>query len=348
MGLLGALALSSSTTFAAVNKTTEESTGKELFNQNCASCHSTNGTGGIGLPLSKPSIIQSLTNDYIAFTIRSGRPGRLMPAFSKLNDNQVEAIVKYMRTWGKLKLITDKSAGATGSPKKGKKLYTDLCMSCHGEKLAGSVEGTGVTFSRERSLSIMPPALNNPAFQDAISDRALLHIIQEGREGTPMPSFKKVVSHQQTHDLISYIRSQRINVAPKEDSDESFTLFSDSPYSFDETVKLIRETIHANNYRVFPERYLEQGLTDEFSVNKKQIIIRFCNFNKLYAALKIEPRLGTILPCKVTVVEKEDGSTQIIYANVKALSKLFNNDQLEQAFQEIEESYNDILEEVTL
>jgi cytochrome c oxidase cbb3-type subunit 3 len=336
------LAFFSASAFADIDE------GRELFYQHCVNCHGVNGAGSIGLPLSRPSIIKSLTNDYIRYTIREGRPGRLMPAFTTLEESQVDSIVEYMRSWGEVELIADQAAGFKGDPAKGAVLYEEKCSTCHGDNLAGSEEGTGVTFSRKRSLSIMPPALNNSAFQDAISDRALLHVIQEGREGTPMHAFRKKLSHKETHHLIAYIRSQRKEKTSLAETDKNFTLFMDSPYSFDETVKRIREIVSANNFRVFPERYLEQGLTDEFSVNKRQIIIRFCNFNKLFDALKIEPRLGTILPCKVTVIEKEDGSVQLVYANVSALATLFNNDRLSEAFEEIEQSYNDILDEVTL
>ena len=321
--------------------------GEQLFQEHCASCHGTEGKGSIGLPLSKTSVIESLTDDYIRYTIRAGRPGRLMPAFTTLTDAQVEAITQYMRSWGKENLIVDRAEGFSGDPKKGEALYQQNCEKCHGESLGGSDEGTGVTFSRKRKLEIMASALNNPGFLDAISDRALLHVIQQGRADTPMPSFKDKLSHEDTHHLISYIRSKK-KIVRKDQATDNFTLVKLSPYGFDETVKLIQETVRSNNFRVFPNRFLEQGLADEFSVNKRQVIIRFCNFNKLFAALKIEPRLGTILPCKITIVEKKDGSVELLYTNVKAIAKIFNNDLLVEAFQDIEDSYNDILDEVTL
>lgn len=323
--------------------------GEWLFNAHCASCHGVKGVGGIGLPLSKPSVIKSLTDDYIRYTIRVGRPGRLMPSFSlSLNDTQINAIIRYMRSWGAVDLVEDKAINVKGDVNIGKHLYQEKCARCHGENMEGSKEGTGVTFSRHRALPIMPPALNNPAFQEAISDQALLHVIQEGREGTPMPAFKQQLSQEDTHHLIAYVRSKKKEHKEARLPDEPLTFFVDSPLSFEDTVKRIQETVRSNNFRVFPKRFLQQGLTDEFSVNKRQVIIRFCNFNKLYGALKIEPRLGTILPCKITVIEKPDGTVQLVYANIKMLSTLFNNDRLIEVFQEIEKSYNDIVDEVTL
>ncbi|MEE9310395.1 MAG: DUF302 domain-containing protein [Cocleimonas sp.] len=135
---------------------------------------------------------------------------------------------------------------------------------------------------------------------------------------------------------------------PTTPTKEALTIIVDSPYAFEETVKRLQETIRSYNYRVFPNRFLEQGLTNKFSVNQKQVVVRFCNFNMLYKSLKDEPRLGIILPCKITVIEKENGTVQLLYANINVLSKLFHNDKLKKAAIQIEESYSDIIDEVTL
>lgn len=126
------------------------------------------------------------------------------------------------------------------------------------------------------------------------------------------------------------------------------TLVRDSPYSFEETLESLRNTIRAHNFRVFPDRYLEQGLTDEFSVNERQVSVRFCNFHDLYEALQIEPQIGVVLPCTITVVEQEDGSVQLLTANVQAMMTVFDNEKLEKAFRGIEAKYEAILDEVTL
>lgn len=121
----------------------------------------------------------------------------------------------------------------------------------------------------------------------------------------------------------------------------------DAPYSFEETVAALRETIEAHNFRTFPDRFLEQGLTDEFSVNQRQLSIRFCNFSQLYQALQLEPRLGVLLPCAITVVEHENGDVQLIAANIEAIAEIFDNDQLSGLMAQLQQSYDDILEEVT-
>ncbi|QTR50238.1 DUF302 domain-containing protein [Candidatus Thiothrix anitrata] len=131
-------------------------------------------------------------------------------------------------------------------------------------------------------------------------------------------------------------------------SDLKLTLVQESPYSFEETLDALRKAILANNFRVFPDRYLEEGLTDEFSVNPKQVSVRFCNFNDLHEALQIEPQAGVLLPCTITVVEDEVGKVTLVTGNVKAMLTLFDNPRLTAAFQDLEDKYQAIIDEVTL
>lgn len=323
--------------------------GKALFQQHCVACHGESGKGGIGLPLSNPAVMQSLTDEYLRKTIRAGRPGRIMPAFEQLSAAEVDALVTYLRTWGESK-VEELTIPMLGDAARGKPLFEQHCASCHGSDLSGGTEGTGVTFSRKRELSIMPPALNNEGFLQAASDSMLRYIIQHGREGTPMPGFKDKLEQTQVDDIISYVRASETShgKASAATGGEALTVVYDMSGTFEETVDRVREAIRSNNFRVFPDRFVEEGLTDEFSVNKRQISLRFCNFNQLYEALKLEPRLGVILPCTLTVIEREDGSVKLVAANVEVLAKLFNNDQLDEAFSHIKASYDTILDEVTL
>jgi cytochrome c oxidase cbb3-type subunit 3 len=318
--------------------------GQEQYTMHCSGCHGVEGKGGTGLPLSTPSVISTLTDDYIRKTIKYGRPGRIMPAFAHLSEKDVEGIVRYVRTWGESTVPAGYEKIA-GNPDSGQPLYQAHCANCHGDDLIGG-DGTGITFSRPREHSIMPPALNNQGFLHSVSDNMLKHIIQKGRAGTPMPAFETTLNEQEINDVVAYIRAFE-EVEQQDDEEIPPVLTYSVDTGFDETVARIREVLSASNYRVFPDRYLEQGLTDEFSVNKRQKVIRFCNFEKLYEAIRIEPRLGTVLPCKMTIIENEQGEVKILTANIRAQSKLFNNKKLDWVAAEVEKSYAEVLEEVT-
>jgi cytochrome c oxidase cbb3-type subunit 3 len=93
--------------------------------------------------------------------------------------------------------------------------------------------------------------------------------------------------------------------------------------------------------------FLEHGLVEAGKENKNQVVLHFCNFGFLFEALAIDPRIGIFLPCRVTVVEK-DGKVSVSTINPKRLSKLFNNDELNESCNEMYEVYSGLLEDATL
>ncbi|MCB1787886.1 MAG: DUF302 domain-containing protein, partial [Gammaproteobacteria bacterium] len=84
------------------------------------------------------------------------------------------------------------------------------------------------------------------------------------------------------------------------------------------------------------------------SVNTRQVGVRFCNFNVLYGMLKIEPRLGIVLPCRITIMERADGQVVLVVPNLRVVSRWFNNDELVELWDRMEETFVSIIDEVTL
>jgi cytochrome c oxidase cbb3-type subunit 3 len=123
--------------------------GARLFARNCAACHGEKGTGGIGVPLALPSFQASISDDYLRKTIHLGRPGRVMPTFSNLKEDEIEAIVRYVRSWNTGPTVTYTNKPVKGDPAHGHQLFEKYCVACHGANGEGA-KGTGVTFSRPR------------------------------------------------------------------------------------------------------------------------------------------------------------------------------------------------------
>jgi mono/diheme cytochrome c family protein/uncharacterized protein (DUF302 family) len=340
------LLLSSLLLFAAAAQAAPD--GEKLFQKHCSVCHGQDGSGGVGVPLSLPSFIDSVSDEYLKITIREGRPGRIMPSFTRLSDAQIGAIVAHMRGWSKQPAITRNPEPVVGDSEHGAQVFANYCVRCHGENGRGG-KGTGVTFSRKRDLPIIAPALNNPGFLAAASDRMIRNTIVQGRTGTPMPSMlRKGLSEADIDDVVSYIRSfqQNPEVVDKADMPPP-ALIVDSPYSLDETVENIKQSIANQNFTLIRVDYLEHGLVEEGSENHNQVVVHFCNFGFLFKALAIDPRIGMFLPCRVTAVQK-NGKVQIIAMNPERLSSLFNNEELNSACKEMTGVYKTILEDSTL
>jgi cytochrome c oxidase cbb3-type subunit 3 len=324
--------------------------GHKLYTQHCSVCHNENGMGGIGLPLNGEKV-EHFPRDYLFKTIRVGREGRVMPAFSKLSDAQINAIVDFILSWKKTDEIdTYSEQPVTGNINNGKKLFLEKCSACHGKDGKSNGQGTGVTLSRERKFQVVPPALNNPGFLAAANDEWIRQTIKIGRPGTIMPSQAVFgISDSELNDIVSYVRSFATSYSKHEALNEDKpTLVFDSPYDFATTVDNLKQTLKGMNFRYFPDRYMEMGLAPDNMINKKQLSLRFCNFNQLYKMLNIEPRVGVVLPCRVTIVEQPDGQVKLYVINIKVVTRLFNNTQLSETAAIMHESLMELIDEATL
>ncbi|NPA12500.1 MAG: c-type cytochrome [Aquificae bacterium] len=71
--------------------------GSRLFHQHCASCHGEDRTGTVAPPLF-PLFLKKYSDQKLAKIIKEGLPATQMPAFPNLTDQQIQAIVKYIKT----------------------------------------------------------------------------------------------------------------------------------------------------------------------------------------------------------------------------------------------------------
>jgi len=323
--------------------------GAELYRNNCAACHGDQGNGGVGVPLALPAFLASVDDTFLSKTIRLGRPGRVMPAFAKLSDAQVAAIVRHIRGWSGKPAPVFSDIPVEGDPEKGEVLFAKHCSGCHGVDGRGG-KGTGVTFSRKRDFPIIAPALANPGFLEAASDAMIRHTLRYGREGTPMVSFlAQGLGEQDIDDLVSYVRSFAARSEEASAVPDTYPpiILAESPYTLEETIENLKEAIVSQNFQLIRTEYLEHGLVPEGEENRRQVILHFCNFRFLFDALAIDPRVGMFLPCRVTVVEHE-GKVQVMAVNPKYLSRLFNNHELDEACQHMHDIYTAIIKDAVL
>ena len=322
-------------------------TGASLFANNCAVCHGESGKGGVGVPLALPDFQRQVSDKFLYTTIRMGRPGRVMPAFTRLSDEEVHKIIAYIRTLTNVKKPEHDPTPIHGNIEHGKELFAQDCAVCHGDHGQGG-KGTGVTFSRPRDLPILAPALNNAGFLAAATDSMIKHTLIEGREGTPMNPFKnKKVSDQDINDIVSYVRSFQKDLKPIQSANESLTMTAQANDTLENVVENIKRAAVGRNFRIIRVQYLDDGFKPEDKVSKKEVIVYFCNFDLLNTALAIDPRVGLFLPCQVTAYE-QNGVVKVTSINPKRLSHLFNNNELDKLCDQMYQMYKDIIDEATL
>jgi len=343
-GLFAILALAAA--FARADE--QPMDGARLFNQQCSACHGVDGHGGVGVPLALPAFLSAVDDEYLRRTIRLGRPGRVMPAFGQLSDKEVGSVIAHLRSWpGQKPPKAQMHEHLPGNPVHGKALYAQYCAACHGAHGEGG-HGTGVTMSRPRSAPILAPALNNPGFLASASDIMIKTTLMRGREGTPMRSFvKQGLREKDVNDIVSYVRSFEkapLHASARILDSESPIITRESSYSVEETVEKVKTAVAAANMRLIRIQTLDQGFVEGGEENHDQVIVYSCDFGFLNEALKVDPRVGLFLPCRVTVVKHKD-KVLVMSINPKRLSQIFNNAELNTLCERMYQVYVNILEE---
>lgn len=115
---------------------TNSELGRMLFESNCAGCHGLDGRGGEKGPniATRPEISQR-SDDEILAILRQGVASAGMPAFGRLGDEKLEAVVRHLRTLQGLNGKTE----IAGNADEGRKRFFEKggCATCH------TINGTG-------------------------------------------------------------------------------------------------------------------------------------------------------------------------------------------------------------
>lgn len=181
--------------------------GEALYARMCALCHGENGEGytaPASPALASPNFLAVASDEYLFENTARGRPGTRMSAWAEsyggpLADDDVRAIVAYIRAWQTTDSIDVSGVTVEGEPARGAEVYAEACAVCHGEAGGGRDEAPAAPNGA--------PSLNNPVFLATASDGFMRYSVAEGRPGTPMPGYAGSLTDQQIDDLVVFIRS---------------------------------------------------------------------------------------------------------------------------------------------
>jgi cytochrome c oxidase cbb3-type subunit 3 len=118
--------------------------GRKLFESSCAGCHGLDGRGGEKGPniATRPEI-SNRSDDEILAILQHGLPGAGMPAFSRLGDAKLQAVVRHLRTLqgGNSKTLV------AGNADEGRKVFFKEggCATCHMINGAGGFLGSDLS-----------------------------------------------------------------------------------------------------------------------------------------------------------------------------------------------------------
>jgi mono/diheme cytochrome c family protein len=204
--------------------------GRAIYAKNCAVCHGDRGEGAMwaAANMARPPRnfgapqAQSLTREAMIAAVTHGRPGTAMAAFgTQLSRDDIAAVVDFIRTAFMSPDISGTRAhggreadaasapagvdmtavfpnGLKGDAKRGSAFYLANCATCHGAR--GDGEGPRAYF-----INPKPRKFTDQAARARYNRVALYAGIAEGRLGTEMPAWNKVLNDQQIADVAEYV-----------------------------------------------------------------------------------------------------------------------------------------------
>ena len=190
--------------------------GRQIFVENCSSCHGDFGEGGPNPSLQGDVIAPISTAEYLGtrddITLKSiisqGQPNFGMSPFGlayggPLDESEIDALVSYIRSWEENPPvevppeISSETVALTGP-----ETFQNLCSQCHGANAEGGIG----------------PSLRSEEFREENSQEDVFSSINIGHEATSMIAWGEILSAQQIDDIVNFILS--LPVSEGEDAGE--------------------------------------------------------------------------------------------------------------------------------
>ena len=191
----------------------------QLYSQNCAGCHGTDGRLGSAPPLNDPLYLAVANADALREVTAKGVAGTAMPPFAEqsggsLTDKQIDALVEGMKSqWGRPNDFKDvvlppyslkdaiNNGSGPGDTQRGANVFATYCAQCHGTDARGGAKGGSVV---------------NPNFLALASDQSLRTTTIVGRADLGKPDWRANVSNhpmspQEISDVVAWLVAQRPN-----------------------------------------------------------------------------------------------------------------------------------------
>jgi len=105
---------------------------------------------------------------------------------------------------------------------------------------------------------------------------------------------------------------------------------------FDEAIERVEAALKEQGFGVISRIDIQEALKTKIGVDfRPYVILGACNPTLAYEALKLEDKVGTMLPCNVVVQARGDRETEIAAIDPVASMQAIDNAELQQAAHEV-------------
>lgn len=161
--------------------------GRNLFLNNCATCHGSDGRGAPGFPnLADNDWLWGGDPEMVLASIRDGRAGVMMPWGQVLGAQGVEDVLAYVLSLSGRRI-------SSGNAAVGERKFAELCVACHGPDARGNPQ-------------LGAPNLTDSTWLYGGSIAAVRDSIEKGRQGQ-MPAHLDRLGETRTRLLAAYVLS---------------------------------------------------------------------------------------------------------------------------------------------
>ena len=117
--------------------------------------------------------------------------------------------------------------------------------------------------------------------------------------------------------------------------------------TFDNAIKLITDKLKTEGFGVISEIKMHEKLKEKLEVDfKKYTILGACNPAFALKALKLEDKIGTMLPCNLLVIEQGEGKIEVAAINPVASMQSIANPELYDIAHKVSQTLRNIVEHI--
>ena len=160
--------------------------GQRIFSTSCAACHGLDARGGErGPDIVNRKEVQLLTDDALFHVIQDGKAGTGMPAFRSLGTEQIQAVVRHLRS------LQGRTAAEQlpGDPERGKGFFFGKaeCSKCHMANGDGGFIGPDLSsYAGNRPVEEVRGAITEPDNNLDPRKRPVTVTLSNGKKQTGM------------------------------------------------------------------------------------------------------------------------------------------------------------------